>query len=203
MVVVDEAQVALVEPPFPLDEHPARSVDEDFRDAGIAQEDLQRAEAGEFVDHLFGQAVQFVAGDRQLMARAVFADLFRDVLDHGGARALQQVHAVFVDLVDDVAVQAQLQRLDVLLLAVVEGTAVRTRAESRAHSSAALARPSQDSSERRSPRVTHRLSASCRSLAAMGRAAPPRTGSCRGSSRAGAIPGTTAGHRTDRGRTSG
>lgn len=80
MVVVDEAQVALVEPPFPLDEHPARPVDEDFRDAGIAQEDLQRAEAGEFVDHLFGQAVQFVAGDRQLMARAVFADLFRDVL---------------------------------------------------------------------------------------------------------------------------
>ncbi|MCY1457968.1 hypothetical protein D9M71_753070 [compost metagenome] len=61
MVGIDKTQVRLLQHPGPLDKHPVRTVDQNFGDAGIAQQHLKRTEAGQLIDDFFSQALHLVA----------------------------------------------------------------------------------------------------------------------------------------------
>lgn len=111
MVRVDEAQVALVQHAIALDEHPVRAVDQDLGHRRIAQQHFQRAETGEFVHQLFGQALHFIAGNRQVQAGDVLGHLVGNEARQCLARTFQQVFSRLLDGVDDVAMQHQLQAL--------------------------------------------------------------------------------------------
>ena len=61
VVVVDKAQFALVQDAVALDKHPVRAIDQNFGDRRIAQQDFQRAKAGELVNDFLGQPFHFIA----------------------------------------------------------------------------------------------------------------------------------------------
>jgi hypothetical protein len=91
VVRIDKAQVTLVQQTVALDEHPVRAVDQNLGHRRIAQQHFQRAETGELVDDLFGQALHLVTRNRQVQARDVFGHLVDDELRQRLARSFQQV----------------------------------------------------------------------------------------------------------------
>ncbi len=63
-----------------FEKHPVRPVDQDFGHGGIAQQHLQRAEAGQLIDDFLGQPFHLITGNCQMQARHVLADLVDDEL---------------------------------------------------------------------------------------------------------------------------
>ncbi|MNE53007.1 hypothetical protein D3C80_1477070 [compost metagenome] len=78
VVRVDEAQVAQVQHALAFNEHPMGAVDQNLGHRRVAQQHFQRAETGEFVDDLFGQALHFIAGNGQVQTR----DVLGHFVDH-------------------------------------------------------------------------------------------------------------------------
>ncbi|MCY1431034.1 hypothetical protein D9M71_469950 [compost metagenome] len=90
-----------------------RAVDQDFGDAGIAQQHFKRTEAGQFVDDFLGQAFHLVARQGQVQSGDIVADLLHHELRQGRARAFEQVAPAVLDGVDDVTMQGTLEPLRV------------------------------------------------------------------------------------------
>ena len=105
VVGVDETKVTLMQHTFAFDEHPVRAVDQDLGHCRVAQQHFQRAETCEFVDDFFGQALHFIAGNRQVQTGDVLGHFVDDELRQHLPRTFQQVFSGLFDGVDDVAVQ--------------------------------------------------------------------------------------------------
>ncbi|MNJ33823.1 hypothetical protein D3C77_285130 [compost metagenome] len=111
MMGVDKAQVGLLQHAGPLDKHPVRAVDQNLGDAGVAQQHLQRTEAGQFIDNLLGQALHLVARQGQVQAGNVVTHLLDHELRQGRPRAFQQIAPAVLDGIDDEPVQGTLEPL--------------------------------------------------------------------------------------------
>ena len=103
MLVVEEARVDALELAGPFDVDLVRAVDHDLGDGLVLEERLDRAEAGDVVDHLVHELLALLAGDRQV---ALFDHPVDDPLHLGGDVLGLRIHEV-AERGDDLALEPQ------------------------------------------------------------------------------------------------
>ena len=96
------------------------TVDQNFSHGRVAQQHLEGAETGQFVDDLFGQPLHLIAGNSQMQTRHILGHPLGNKLGQRYAGAFQQIFPGLFDGIDDIAVQHQFQAVMVRTTVLVQ-----------------------------------------------------------------------------------